>query len=65
MHRDVVETIKTYFQDKVYQTKIRQNISLAEAPTQGVDIFRYNKKTHGAEDYKKFCEEFLERQKNN
>ncbi len=63
LHRDVEETIKTYFQDKVYETKIRENIALAEAPTEGKDIFRYNPKSNGAEDYLNLCKEFLERHK--
>ncbi len=63
LHRDVVETIVTYFQDKVYNTRIRQNVALAEAPTQGVDIFRYQIKSNGAEDYKNLSTEFLQKRK--
>ena len=59
LHRDVLETIKTYFQEKVYKTRIRQNISLAEAPVNGEDIFRYSPKSHGAEDYMALCKEFI------
>jgi chromosome partitioning protein len=61
LHRDIEETIKTYFQEKVYITKIRQNIALAEAPTTGEDIFRYNPKSNGAKDYQNLCLEFIER----
>ncbi len=61
LHRDIEETIKTYFKEKVYNTKIRQNIALAEAPTQGVDIFRYAISSPGADDYWDLAQEFLER----
>ena len=61
LNRDVVETIKTHFKDKVFKTKIRDNISLAEAPTQGVDIFRYNSKSYGAEDYLSLCKEIIKK----
>ncbi len=61
LHRDVEETIKTFFQDKVYESKIRQNIALAEAPAQGLDIFRYSSASNGAEDYRNLCMEFLSR----
>ncbi len=61
LHRDVEETIKTYFQDKVYNTKIRENISLAEAPAQGQDIFEYQASSRGAEDYYQLTVEFLKR----
>lgn len=63
LHRDVVETIKTYFQDKVYDTKIRENIALAEAPSQGLDIFRYNPSSNGALDYMNLCKEILKNEK--
>ena len=61
LHRDIEETIKTYFQDKVYETKIRENISLAEAPAQGSDIFSYSASSKGAEDYQALTIEFLKR----
>jgi chromosome partitioning protein len=43
LNRDVVETINAHFKSK-FKTKIRDNIALAEAPAQGMDIFRYNAK---------------------
>ncbi len=61
LHRDIEETIKTYFQDKVYKTKIRENISLAEAPAQGTDIFSYSSNSKGAQDYLSMTMEFLAR----
>ncbi len=63
LHRDIEETIKTYFKEKVYDTKIRQNIALAEAPMRGEDIYRYNPESNGAIDYDKLSNEFLERHK--
>ncbi len=59
LNRDVVATIHTHFKDDVFQTKIRDNVALAEAPTQGLDIFRYNPKSYGAEDYLALCKEIL------
>jgi chromosome partitioning protein len=61
LHRDVVDTIYTYFQEKLFDTKIRENIALAEAPSQGMDIFHYAPECRGAEDYKKLCKEIIER----
>lgn len=61
LNRDVVETIKAHFKDEVFKTKIRDNIALAEAPSQGLDIFRYNSKSYGAEDYLALCKEILKR----
>jgi len=64
LHRDVVDTINTYFQDKVFNTKIRDNIALAEAPSTGTDIFRYDPKCFGAEDYMELCKEIIKRHEN-
>jgi len=59
LNRDVVTTIEGHFKDKVFNTKIRENIALAEAPSMGLDIFRYNPKSYGAEDYLGLCREIL------
>jgi chromosome partitioning protein len=61
LHRDVLDTINTYFQDKVFNTRIRDNIALAEAPSAGTDIFRYDPKCFGADDYMELCKEIIER----
>jgi chromosome partitioning protein len=63
LNRDVVDTIQAHFKDEVFNTKIRDNIALAEAPAQGLDIFRYNSKTYGAEDYLALSKEILKRSK--
>ena len=61
LNRDVVETIQAHFKDEVFKTKVRDNIALAEAPSQGLDIFRYNSKSNGAEDYLALSREVLKR----
>lgn len=61
LNRDVVETIKKYFGDKVFNTMIRDNVALAEAPAQRKDIFDYNKSSPGAEDYLSLCRELIAR----
>ena len=40
-----------WFGARVYDTKIRRNIRLAEAPSYGKSIFDYDAKSKGAEDY--------------
>lgn len=59
LNRDVVATIDTHFKNNIFNTKIRDNIALAEAPAQGLDIFRYNAKSYGAEDYLLLCNEII------
>jgi len=61
LNRDVVDTIKKYFGEKVFDTLIRDNVSLAEAPSQRTDIFNYNRSSIGAQDYMSLCHEILVR----
>ena len=61
LNRDVVETIQTHFKDKVFKSKIRDNVALAEAPAQGLDIYRYQLKSYGAEDYLELSKEIIKR----
>jgi chromosome partitioning protein len=64
LNRDVVDTIRKYFGKKVFDTMIRDNVALAEAPAQRQDIFGYSKKSKGAKDYLSLCKEILERTEN-
>ena len=61
LNRDVVETIKKYFGKKVFNTLIRDNVALAEAPAQRKDIFSYQRSSNGAKDYLSLCKEIIER----
>lgn len=61
LNRDVVETIKKYFGEAVFDTMIRDNVALAEAPAQRQDIFTYSPKSPGAEDYLSLCREIIAR----
>ena len=44
---------------RVFQTRIRRNIRLAEAPSHGATIFEYANTSHGAEDYLSLAEEVV------
>jgi len=61
LNRNVVEAIQEHFKSRVFKTKIRDNVALAEAPTKGQDIFRYNAHSYGAVDYLALCREILKR----
>lgn len=61
LNRDVASTIMDFFGEKVFATKIRDNVALAEAPTKGLDIFRYDPKCFGAQDYLGLCLEIIEK----
>lgn len=59
LNKSVSELVQETFQGKVFSTHIRNAIALAEAPTQGQDIFHYAPKSAGAEDYESVCNELL------
>jgi chromosome partitioning protein len=61
LNRDVKATIEAHFKEAVFKTRVRDNIALAEAPSQGLDIFRYSPKSYGAEDYLSLSTEVLKR----
>jgi chromosome partitioning protein len=61
LNRDVVSTIKKYFGDKVFETMIRENVALAEAPAHRKDIFDYSPSSNGAKDYLALAQEIVAR----
>lgn len=60
LNKDIANAIDERFKDKVFKTKIRDNVALAEAPIAGQDIFTYSPKSYGAEDYLSLSREVLE-----
>ena len=60
LNRDVAESVSGFFGKKFLNSKISNNIALAEAPSQGKDIFSYNRTCKGAEDYIQVVEEMLD-----
>ncbi len=60
--KEVMKFLVENFKDKTFKTFIRENVSLAEAPSFGKDIYEYNPKSTGAQDYFALCKEILARQ---
>ena len=65
LNREVLEMIRNKFGNKVFNTEIRDNIALAEAPSHCKSIFEYQPASHGAEDYQKLCTEIIKREELN
>jgi len=55
----VIDEVKKYFQDRVYQSIIPRNIRLSEAPSHGKPIIIYDPKSRGAEVYLDFAKEVI------
>ncbi len=52
INRIVEETLRESFGSLVFQTKIRENVDISEAPLQGTDILSYSPKSPGSQDYR-------------
>ena len=55
----VVENVKDNLQEKIYKTIIPRNIRLAEAPSHGLPINIYDKRSTGAESYRNLAQEVI------
>ena len=58
---EVVENIRSYFKEKVYDTIIPRLVVLAEAPSHGKPIADYNYKSKGTAAYLNLAKEVIER----
>lgn len=59
----VVENVKENLDQKIYKTIIPRNVRLAEAPSYGMPITKYDAKSTGAESYRLLAEEVINRGK--
>jgi len=55
----IVEDVKKFFTDLVYQTIITRNVTLGEAPSHGKPILLYDAVSTGAENYMSLAKEML------
>lgn len=55
----VVENVKNHLNQKIYNTLIPRNIRLAEAPSYGIPITKYDPKSAGAEAYRNLAKEVM------
>lgn len=68
---EVVEDVELFFEEQrdtnsvwadaySFDTRIRRNIRLAEAPSYGQSIFQYSNDSNGAQDYRSLAEEVMQ-----
>ena len=57
----VVENVKSNLNQNIYKTIIPRNVRLAEAPSYGMPINYYDKRSAGAESYRLLAEEVIHR----
>ncbi len=61
---EVVEDIKSYFKERVYDTIIPRLVRLSEAPSHGEPILVYDPQSRGTEAYLNLAKEVIERNGN-
>lgn len=62
LSNQVVEDVKSHFQQMVFSTIIQRNVRLSEAPSFGESIIMYDATSNGAVNYLNLAQEFLENQ---
>ena len=63
INKSVEEAVRAQYEDVVFNTHIRDHVSLSEAPGSGGSIFDYDGKGRGAQDYLALTQEIIERTK--
>jgi len=63
LSNEVSEQLMAHFGDKVYQTIIPRNVRIAEAPSHGVPVYKYDATSKGAAAYQALAGELLERER--
>ena len=57
----VVENVKDNLKQTIYKTIIPRNVRLAEAPSYGLPINLYDKRSSGTEAYRMLADEVIEK----
>ena len=61
LNRDVFNELRKAFRGLLFDVRIRDAVALAEAPSEGQDIFAYRPASAGTEDYERLAKEIEER----
>ena len=63
INKAVEEEVRKQYANVIFNTHIRDNVSLSECPGANCSIFDYDTKSKGAQDYLNLTREILERNK--
>lgn len=61
LNKQIVDISEQHFESTFFNTRIRENIAIAEAPSQNLDIFSYAPRSNGAKDYLALGKEILKK----
>ena len=60
--QQVVDEVRRYFPQRIFETLIPRNVRLSEAPSHGELIFEYDRHSRGARAYQALTDELLQRE---
>ena len=60
--REILESIRGYFKERVFETVIRNNVKLMEASMHGYPVLVYDPSSNGAKDYGALAQELVRRE---
>ena len=60
LSKQVLDEVKSYFGDKLFETVIHRNVRLGEAPSYGKPALLYDANSVGTQDYMKLIEEIID-----
>jgi chromosome partitioning protein len=58
---EVADEVRSHFGDRVFRTTIPRSVRLAEAPSHGLPVIAYDRRSAGAEAYWNAANELVER----
>jgi chromosome partitioning protein len=61
LSRQIADAVQERFRAEIFETKIRQNVAIAESQANNLDIFSYAPQSAGAEDYAALSAEVIKR----
>jgi chromosome partitioning protein len=59
LSEDIDRAVREEFGPRVFKTRIRKNVRIAEAPSHMMNIFQYDPASRGAQDYENLSEEVI------
>ena len=55
--KETIDSVREYYNSRVFQTKIRNSVSVAAAPAHGISIVDYSPHSKPSQDYECLCDE--------
>jgi len=59
---EVVDEVRGYFEDSVFETLIPRDVHISEAPSHGVSVLEYTPRARGAWAYAELAMEVIDRE---